>query len=358
MSRSHQAELPLAAGHAPPGTQTYPWAALSDEELLKWRIAELRLKIKDSDVQPAVEKLHAELENKGVLFRPACYLTTEWLTPDKIPLIGIPFCLAHPRLRQLEKTMMLEVEGGTERGCMRLLRHEAGHAFNYAYRFYRRSRWRELFGSFSAEYNVVDYYPRPYSRQYVVHLEDNYAQAHPDEDFAETFAVWATPGLDWRRKYKGWGALPKLEYVDHLMRTAGRQPPAITTGPKLWPVNRVRSTLENYYKRKRVEFADGYPGYYDPDLKGLFSAEQSADAVAASRLLSRHRKMLTSTVSKWTHVPKYSVDQLIRRLSRRARDLNLYTRTSEAEALTPLSVYLTALMCDKRQRRENVQKED
>lgn len=328
----------------------YPWEPLADEDLLTWRIADLKLRLEGSDVAHLIERFYGELESQGIAFLPTCYLTTEWLTPDKVPLIGVPFCLAHPRLRQLEKTMMLELEGGTDKSFMKLMRHEAGHAFNYAYRLYRRSRWRELFGPFSQEYNVADYYPRPYSRQYVVHLEDNYAQAHPDEDFAETFAVWMTPGLDWRKRYTGWGALRKLEYVDHLMKSVGHKEPPVSGGAKLWPASRVRATLGSYYKRKRVEFADGYPGYYDPDLRKLFTTEIGGDAIRASQFLSRHRRALATTVSTWAHVPKYSVDQLIRRLIRRAKDLSLYVAADEPDAMVPVSVYLTSVMCDKRER--------
>ncbi|NKB24270.1 MAG: hypothetical protein GKR87_07845 [Kiritimatiellae bacterium] len=178
------------------------WANRSDEELLKIRICDFNLEIEGSELAPRIDKLYKELESKGIFFKPTCYLTTEWLCPDKIPMIGIPFCLAHPRLKQLERNMMLEVEGGTETTCIQLLRHEMGHAINYAYRLYRRTRWRELFGPFSTEYNEHNYYSRPYSKQYVLHLPDNYAQAHPDEDFAETFSVWLTPNLDWQKNIK------------------------------------------------------------------------------------------------------------------------------------------------------------
>ena len=326
----------------------YPWAQLSDEELLTWRVSDLKLSLEHSEVEPLVQRFYAELETKGVAFRPLCYLTNEWLTPDKVPLIGVPFCLAHPRLRQLEKAMMLEVEGSSETEFMKLLRHEAGHAFNFAYQFYRRTRWRELFGCFSEEYNVADYYARPYSKKYVVHLDDNYAQAHPDEDFAETFAVWLTPGLDWRAKYDGWGALKKLEYVDKLMTRAGPSVPPVKSGPRLWPANRTRATLDSYYKRKRAEFAEAYSGYYDPDLRRLFTETAPPQGIPADKYLARHRRTLTNMVAQWARVPKYSVDSLIRRLARRASDLALYLPSTEAEAMAPVGVYLTALACARR----------
>ena len=194
------------------------WNSLPDEAILQMRIRDLRLRIDASDLRPHIDRLYEELAVKGLVFRPHCYLADEWFCPDRVPVIGLPFCLAHPRLKRLEQRMMDEIEGGTAKTCMELLRHECGHAINYAYRLYKKRKWSEFFGSFKEEYPET-YIPRPYSRQYVRHLENCYAQYHPDEDFAETFAVWLTPGKNWEEEYKGWrGALAKLKYVDQLMK--------------------------------------------------------------------------------------------------------------------------------------------
>lgn len=329
----------------------YPWAGLPDDELLNWRISDLGLRLSPSALDPRVKQLCAELDGQGLSFHPRCYLTTEWLCPDRVPMIGIPFFVAHPRLLALEKSVMLEVEGGTPESCMQLLRHEMGHAINYAYRLYQRTRWRKLFGPISQEYDVQEYYPRPYSRQYVEHLPDNYAQAHPDEDFAETFAVWLTPGLDWRRKYQGWPALRKLEYVEHLISTIRGKPPQVSSGERLWPVSRVRSKLGTYYQRKKKELADSHPGYYDPELHSLFSAgDGQAEGLRAATFLRQHRRFLTREVAQRCRVRKYAVDFVIRRLTQRARELNLILKGDPAATLTQLGITLTALLAEARQR--------
>jgi hypothetical protein len=128
------------------------------------------------------------------MFKPPCELGDEWFVPVGLPVIFVPFYLAHDRLRHLEKKLILEVEGGAPEAFMRLIRHEAAHAYSYAYKFVHRTKWRQMFGKSSTEETPSFYRPRPYSRSYVVHLDDWYAQSHPDEDFAETFAVWLTPG--------------------------------------------------------------------------------------------------------------------------------------------------------------------
>lgn len=169
-------------------TDPADWTQLSDQELLERRISRLGLTLDASGLPPLIQRLHDELATQGLVFLPACFLADEWFVPVGIPAIGIPFYLAHDRLRKLEQTMMLEVEGGTSDWFMKLMRHEAGHAYSYAYQLYKRKKWQQHFGLASAEYKDT-YRPRPHSRSFVIHLDNWYGQAHPDEDFAETFAV-------------------------------------------------------------------------------------------------------------------------------------------------------------------------
>ncbi len=331
------------------GSNVMPWENLPDPELLKWRICDLKVRIEGSPIESRVQKLYDDLAARGLSFRPPCYLATEWLTPDRIPAVGVPFYLAHPRLQRLEKSMMLEAEGEKEEECMKLLRHETGHAINYAYKLFRKTRWRELFGPMSMDYDPHSYVMKPYSRQFVIHLADNYAQVHPDEDFAETFALWLTPGVDWRLKYKGWAALKKLEYVDHIMAEIADRAPTVRGGPRYWSASRTRSTLETYYRRKQKEFGEGYKGFYDPILLKLFSREPaSKNSVRAHRFLSSYRKELVTTISRWSRIPKYSVHELIKRLSSRARDLNLYLREDETTALFSVGVCINSLLLVER----------
>ena len=146
-----------------------------------------------------------------------------------IPAIFVPFFLVHDRLRELERRMMLEVEGETPEWFMKLMRHEAAHAYSYAYRLYRRRKWQETFGLASTEESEF-YRPRPYSRSYVVHLDDWYAQSHPDEDFAETFAVWLTPDLDWREAVPGLEGAAKARVCGRADAVAGGEAAAASAG--------------------------------------------------------------------------------------------------------------------------------
>ncbi|UCD49856.1 MAG: putative zinc-binding metallopeptidase [Phycisphaerales bacterium] len=324
--------------------KTYGWEDLSDEDLLQVRIRDLKLQIPGSCIEPFVERLYGELAAKGITCHPTCYLADEWLTPDKIPTIGIPFCLAHPRLRHLEQKMMYEVEGGTDDICMKLLRHECGHALNYAYRLYRRTRWRELFGPFSATYSG-SYYYQPYSRRFVVHLEDNYAQSHPDEDFAETFAVWLTPDSRWQVKYKNWPVIRKLQYVERIMEGIADTPPVTTfKGRPPYSAARMTSTLAAHYERKRRALGSEFQGYYDDSLRELFvSTHASNSMIKASRLLRSHRARLVTNVTRWTGHRKFDIHQLLNRLATRCDALGLYANASNEENLIGLTSMLTAI---------------
>ena len=177
-------------------------------ELLNSRICDLGLQIEGSPVEPFVGRLHRELEKKGFDFLPECYLTDSWGCPDGVPIIGIPFYLADKRLLRIEEEQTGVIEN--DQFIMMLLRHEAGHAINYAYRVYEDPTWGETFGRFSKPYRD-SFRPNPFSRQFVRHIVHHqygrtYAQKHPDEDFAETFAVWLTPRSNWRRHYRHWPA--------------------------------------------------------------------------------------------------------------------------------------------------------
>lgn len=327
-------------------SSTQAWEHLPEEALLGWRIRDLGLRIAGSPLEPRIRCLYEELARRGIGFRPACYLADEWFCPNRVPVIGIPFCLAHPRLQQLEQRMMLEVEGGTATECMKLLRHEAGHAMNYAYVLHRRTRWRELFGRFSERY-ATTYRFHPYSRRYVLHLDDNYAQAHPDEDFAETFAVWLTPDSRWEEKYGDWPVIDKLRYIDKLMQRIGGRPPLVTGGEMPWAANRMTSTLAAYYHRKRVYLGDDYPGYYDVMLRRLFpetgATDKAASACRASRFLRRHQRAMVDSVAAWTGRRKYDVYQLMTKLIRRCDALGLCVSTPDTETAVDVAAFVTAV---------------
>lgn len=320
------------------------WAKLAEEQLLQMRVRDLKLEVAGSAVEPHIHRLYEELDAVGIRFHPPCYFADEWLCPEKVPIIGIPFYLAHPRLKRIEKKMMFEVEGGTERSCMKLLRHECGHALNYAYELYKRTRWRELFGPFSARYSDY-YYTQPYSRRFVNHLEDNYAQCHPDEDFAETFAVWLAPNNSWEVAYHDWPVIKKLRYIDGVMRKVGSQTPlSVSEGTPPWSASRMTSTLAAHYERKRKVLGTEFKGFYDDSLKELFTAAPSGPvATKASQLLRQHRRQIIDSVTRWTGHRKYDIHQLVNRLTTRCDRLELSVEKDQIDALITVTALVATI---------------
>jgi hypothetical protein len=318
------------------------WEKLSDEQLLKRRLSSLRVKVEGTWLEDCVEALRGELEERGIRLRPYAWISSEWFSPDNTAGIGIPFYLAHPRLMKLEKKMMLEVEGGTWSECMAILRHEAGHTVQHAFQLHRRRRWQKLFGPSSKHYPRY-YRPNPASRNYVQHLRRWYAQSHPAEDFAETFAVWLRPRSNWRTRYAGWPALKKLEYVDELMKEIAGQRPVIKTRERVDTLNRLSETLESHYKKKKAFYAFEAPKTYDRDLYRLFSADpRHGRALPASTFIRRHRAEVREVVARWTGENQLTLDAVLSDMIARCRVHNLRAVGPEKKLLTDFTVLLTA----------------
>lgn len=298
-------------------------AGLSDEELLDLRFCDLDLQIEGTPLEERIEQLFRELEAKRIRFRPHFWLSEEWFTPDGIPGVAIPFYLADSRMMKLEESQMYEVEGGTPEWCMRILRHETGHAVDNAYRLRRRRRYREVFGNVSAPYPDA-YNPKPYSRSYVINIDLWYAQSHPVEDFAETFAVWLKPRSRWRQEYQGWPALKKLEYVDGLMKAIRGQTPPVRTRKHADSLRTNRTTLRTHYARKRAHYGLEDTHSYDHELRRLFSSNsEDANLPSAAAFLRRIRPRLRRQVAEWTGHFQYTIDHVLGEMIDRARELNL-----------------------------------
>jgi hypothetical protein len=316
------------------------WASWTDDQLLTVRLCDLGLSIAGTDLERHIEQVNAELRARGLML-PHYWLSDEWFTPDGIPGVAIPFYLAHPRLAKLELDQMLEVEGGDPEWCLMILRHEAGHAIDNAYQLRRRRTRRRLFGNPHTPY--PEYYtPKPYSKSFVQHLDHWYAQSHPDEDFAETFAVWLDPASMWPTRYAGWPAEPKLEYMDRLMRELSRTRPRIKSAREVDPLRRMRKTLGEHYSKKREHYGVDHPDYYESDLRNLFSdAPEYAKNPSAARFVRRVRKEVRSTVASFTDSYQYTIDQLLETIIDRCRELNLRLTDSEEATKGDFMVFLT-----------------
>jgi hypothetical protein len=316
------------------------WSTLPDEQLLDVRMCDLDLHIQGTELEHRIAKVDAELHARG-LVAPHYWISDEWFSPDGVPGVAVPFYLLHPRLAKLELSQMLEVEGGDEKTCLKILRHEAGHAIDNAYQLRRRRARRELFGLPSTRY--PEYYtPKPYSKSFVQHLDHWYAQSHPDEDFAETFATWLDPNTDWHTRYVGWPAERKLQYMDRLMRSIANTPPKVTAIREVEPLAQLEKTLREHYAAKREHYGLDSPDFYESDLLNLFSDDpRYASHVSAAKFLRRIRREVRTTVASFTDSYQYTIEQLIAKIIERCRELNLRLMDSEEATKTDFMVFLT-----------------
>lgn len=313
---------------------------MTKRELLATRICDLGVSIDGTWLEERIEKVRSELVARGIKARPHFWLGDEWSVPDGVPGVAVPFYLAHDRLMALERSQMQTCEGGSLHECIKLLRHEVGHAVQNAYRLQRRRGFRASFGSVALPY--PDYYrPDPRSKRFVLHLPGWYAQCHPAEDFAETFAVWLRPASNWRRRYAGWPAKRKIEFVDEIMKTVGPTTPPIRNRKQPFSVARLTETLEDYYTRKRDLYLAPFSEVYDAALREMFSSEaRHRTRETAASFMRRNRRHVLAEVTRFATDLGPVVEHVLDEMMGRSRELGLRIKGREPALVRELSLAL------------------
>ena len=325
-----------------------PEAPFHESKLWSTPLRDLGLKIEGTPLEPVIAEFRRELEAVGIRKpKPHFYLTTEWVVADDTIAIGIPFYLARVDLTALHAEQEGHVEGAGRRALLRYLRHEMGHVVNYAYRLFDREDWVRLFGSMTQPYEE-EYRPEPFSRRFVIHLPGWYAQKHPDEDWAETFAVWMTPGSNWRAAYSNWPeALAKLDYCDQIMHQLRDREPVVTAFAPEWEIDNITDSLAEHYRGLAFSDSEAPPGL-DGALQAIFESEAEDDRqsgrLPAADLIRKWERDLMAEVYRWTgHFPERT-RVLLRHLASRARELaQFYPADREPQVLLALTALVTAL---------------
>ncbi len=333
-------------------------ARFHESNLWSTPIRDLGLTIEGTRLEPILAEFSEELRQIGITrVRPRFYLSTEWGVPFETVAIAIPFYLARPDLTALHAERVGHVEGFDRADILKYLRHEMGHVINYAYRLYDQEEWVKQFGSITQPY-FEEYRPEPFSRRYVRHLPGWYAQKHPDEDWAETFAVWMTPGLDWRAEYGGWPvAYAKLTYCSRTMNALRDRDPEVTSSELDEDVAEIEYSLDQYYGRSADSPGELPPGL-DGAIRAIFEDLGSFDRPAldgplqpAADLIRRLEAELMANVFRWTgHFPERT-RVLLRYLAERAAQLEQgYPAEREDSAIIGLTTLVTGLAMNHVQR--------
>lgn len=274
-------------------------------------------------VAEAIAELRGELAARGLKFPLHFWWSREWFTPDGVPGIAVPFYLAHPRLARLEREHLHHAEGASPAALRKILRHEAGHALMNAYALRGRADVQALFGDSKRAY-PRSYRPQPHSRRFVRHLTGGYAQSHPDEDFAETFAVWLGDRAAWRRRYRHWPALEKLEGMDRLMTELAGRRASVRNRRRLEPIELETRTLRQHYGDRRRELRLGPDAAFDRALRGAFAGARCPGAkMTAETFLRRIKEDVARSAARSCGRPRYEADRVVERLIRRSRELGL-----------------------------------
>jgi len=319
-----------------------------ESNLFRVPIRELALAIEGTRLAPLIDQFKSELADHGITaVTPRFHLSTEWGVPFGTVVIGIPFYLARPELLELHREEVGHIEGFNSADILRYLRHEMGHVLNYAYELYEREEWVKLFGSINQPY-LEDYRPQPFSRRFVRHLPGWYAQKHPDEDWAETFAVWMTPGRKWQDEYAAWPLVrQKVAYCDRVMQEIRALPPKVTATDLDEDVSELTMSLADYYKAAAAD-APSAAGL-DGDLKSIFDDLPVGEAAVpelkpAAPLIRSLERQLMADVFRWTgHFPE-KTRALMRDLARRAEALKqVYPAAAEEQVRASVIVLVTAL---------------
>lgn len=265
------------------------------------------------------QHLRSELGARGIYWVPHLWVSDEWFCPDGVPGIAMPFYLFHPQLMKIQKIQLGFVEGSTERQIMRLLRHELGHAIDNAYGLRKDSLRQQIFGSSRKAY-PIRYLPNLYSTKYVNYLGDGYAQSHPDEDFAETFATWLDPKSDWVNRYHNTPAFEKLLCIDKIMKSLKSKKPKLTNKFCIEPYLTNKDSLKKYILKKRRSLRLDRLHYLDSAYKRHLQRNGiGPQSTLVGDYLALHREKLAQTVSDSTGEYKYLVERAINITIKRAQ---------------------------------------
>lgn len=325
-------------------TKSYPWEKLSDKDLLELRFCDLELKIEGSRIEPLVHELYEELEKKKIKFKPHLWISEDWFAIDGIPGIAVPFYTLHKRFSALCKKMNLEDEGYNKKEAIKLLRHETGHAIDNAYKLRLLRSRQNLFGLSSSEYPET-YAPMHLASNYVSHLNPWYAQAHPDEDWAETFAIWLTPNSKWKDVYKNTQAFEKLTYLDKVMKSLEGKEPIVFKKNQPGDISQSRRKLKTFFIEKIESLQATTNLNMLPSANNIFSSLfKYKSKKRADIFLKENKDLICKKIAQWTGHNSFTVRSIYSELITSCSDLNLHLVKSERETRLDLTCMLTSQM--------------
>lgn len=305
------------------------------QQLLDLPMKKLPLEDVESRLKRYKFLLQKELRSKGLAFDFHLWISDEWFCPDGVPGFALPFYLFNKKLMKIQKKQTGLVEGVSEFQILKLMRHELGHTIDNAYALRTNKQRQEYFGSSKQAY-PTSYAPNPYSKNFVHYLGDNYAQSHPDEDFAETFAYWLDPSKQWRLKKLSPVVQKKLEFMDELMNSLVGVKAKLKNKFKVEPIEKNSKSLKEHYNLLNQQRDGVALKRVDHHLRSAFPEQKSSRTlISFSQFEKRKRKTLCREVAQKTGFHQYEVQWALKTLSQRAQSLGICATQRELLAKTP-----------------------
>ncbi|MCO4753671.1 MAG: putative zinc-binding metallopeptidase [Bacteriovoracaceae bacterium] len=288
---------------------------LTDEEILSMPIKDLPIDPCAVPFPKAITKLKSELRRRDIDWTPHVWASEEWFSPDGVPGFAFPFTLLDPRLIRLEKKYVGFLEGSTEKEFLKLVRHECAHAIDNAFHLRKLKRRQKVFGISSTPYPSY-YLPVAHSKKFVRHLPQGYAQAHPEEDWAETFAVWLGDKRQWRNKYQDWPAIVKLNLVDEIMNELKFKYPQTTNHKTPLHFSQDTRTLKQYFKWRRSSLGLMRKNFYNAKLDSVFSSE---GVLETRDFFKKHEQHICRNLKKRTNLNSAIIKVMVKELKQECK---------------------------------------
>lgn len=279
--------------------------------------------------------LKRELKDKGIVFDFHLWISDEWFCPDGVPGFALPAYLFNLELKKIHEMKTGVIEGRNKKEILKLMRHELGHAIDNAFSLRSSPLRRKVFGSPKTNY-PDSYVPKAYSRNFVHYLGDQYAQSHPDEDFAETFAYWLDPEKQWPLKRFSKTLTEKLQTMDQIMKSLCGKKPVLKNRFKIDPIEKNKKTPFEYYEGFVKERHLSKMKRVDHQLLGFFG--ENADELSQPSLAQYLRSMrapLVKRISREEGVYQYEANWALNRVIDRAQGLDIRGSQTEFRKKSP-----------------------
>ncbi len=266
-------------------------------------IASLELDLRESWFYPLIKQVKGELRKKGLFHDIDFWFSDEWFCPDKIAGVAIPFYLANRNLIHFHKKMAFEIEGETPASFLKLLRHECAHALDNIYGLRKKKKRQKLFGVSSKHY-PSSYLPRPSKNEFVNYIYPSYGQSHPDEDFAETLALWLDPKGQWKKKYLHGKVREKLEYIDSLMKELRGVKPKNIKKRRVDEYTTFNFTIGKFYQKRRQSLFFSESGFLKSFIQENLSSRKGKYETA--KILEKEKRVILKMLTKNSICPDQS----------------------------------------------------